>query len=238
MKGLGNPSLYKEITLLVRFGWIIDQRYNPEFVSMSIGSICASIYKMHMSSVSGWNCKSGGTTELMKMIGMSVGAKHHIVKMTSFCLYSIAGHGGKAMVVAAFAFCDKSGTSDNFMNMLSGAGIIIGCIWIEVTHMELPQTIDVITVYVQAEVSVTAESYLVSRILSITSPTVMISSYSISSIWMWKQSSTSERKCNIKNESIPRSSFKRESAVNGSVVYCSKIVFNISIMISYHPFLV
>ena len=137
MKGLGNPSLYKEITLLVRFGWIIDQRYNPEFVSMSIGSICASIYKMHMSSVSGWNCKSGGTTELMKMIGMSVGAKHHIVKMTSFCLYSIAGHGGKAMVVAAFAFCDKSGTSDNFMNMLSGAGIIIGCIWIEVTHMEL-----------------------------------------------------------------------------------------------------
>ena len=129
---------------------------------MSVGSICASIYKMHMSSVSGWNCKRGGTTELMKMIGMSVSAKNYVVKMTPICLYSIAGHGSKAMVVAAFAFCVKGGTSDDFMNVLSVAGIIIGCIWIEVTHTELPQTIDVITVYVQAEVSVTAGIYLVS----------------------------------------------------------------------------
>ena len=73
-------------------------------MSMSLGWIGVSVKKMHMSPVSGWNGKCGGTTEFMIMITMGIGAEDHVVKMTSFCFHSYVSHSGKAMIVAYFAF--------------------------------------------------------------------------------------------------------------------------------------
>jgi len=94
---------------------------------------------MHVSSFSGWNSQRGRSAEFMMMVIMSICVKDDIVKMTSFGFYCFTGHGGKTMVVAAAAFSGKGCASDDFMNMLTAVGIIVRCIWIIVTHIELPQ---------------------------------------------------------------------------------------------------